>query len=508
MKYQKMCRMSCLFTLLTLLICLLSMSAFAGSNAEWGYQQLDENQKGAYREIEAVIAARGSEVDIYKYSFDVADRDELTKVIQFLVADHPEYYWFLGDYGGTAMGGKFKTFQPIYDTTYKVLCGPSCQIYDGAKTCSLPGCLYGKENPDKTDLAQTAFTNAVNDILAGCPKSGSDYKKAQYLHDELVNRITYSYDYQLEQSAYSALVNGKAVCAGYARAYQYLLNQVGIDAWTVKGFGWNSQKGSLEKHAWNLVWIDGKCVYTDVTWDDQGDPIYAYFNRSFDVISRDHMTDSDTDPLWVDYFGDDLPKSCDHDDETYFVMNGINKIPEVSIETLATNVKGEDGTYVIHVLLNESFDFDEFSAWFDNDRRNNLIDAIGVYRYGSFSIGYSYMGDELRIVIEPSTYSTPSPDLIGYICEITAKGKLTAYTNYAGTDLTANKTYDAVMVAYYSDEGELQEVSFTEMRLDKHGRGKIEADCPDDFDYCRIFVVDSDANPAPLCDFLELEWAN
>jgi len=51
-------------------------------------------------------------------------------------------------------------------------------------------------------------------------------------------------------------------------------------------------------------------------------------------------------------------------------------------------------------------------------------------------------------------------------------------------------------------------VSFTEMRLDKHGRGKIEADCPDDFDYCRIFVVDSDANPAPLCDFLELEWAN
>lgn len=479
MKNHKLHRFGTVLVLTGLLICLLSISAFAGSKAEWGYQNLDTNQRKVYDALEAVVVADGNRVELdSSWGYVIDNTAPLNEVVRMFVADHPEYYWFTGS------------------ISYSYYKAPGSAL-DRVVAAIVPTYTHN------TDQERALFEEEVTKLLAKIPAGANDYEKALYIHDVLVDHIVYDIDWQHEQSAYSAIVNGRAVCAGYARAYQYLLNRVGIDAWTVEGFGWNSQKGSLEAHAWNLVWIDGKCVYTDVTWDDQGDPIYAYFNRSLEVISRDHMTDSDTDPLWVDYFGDDLPKSCDHDDETYFVMNGINKIPEVSIETLATNVKGEDGKYVIHVLLNESFDFDEFSAWFDNDRRNNLIDAIGVYRYGSFSIGYSYMGDELRIVIEPSNYSTPSPDLIGYIGS-TSNGKLTAYTNYAGTTLVKDRTYETVMVGYYSDEGELQKVAFAEMYLDEHGRGTIKADCPNAFDYCRIFVVGSEANPAPLCELLQL----
>ena len=154
--------------------------------------------------------------------------------------------------------------------------------------------------------------------------------------------------------------------------------------------------------------------------------------------------------------------------------------------------------------FDDDFDYDEFDAWFNNDRRKALIAEIGVNPYGSFSIGCSYMGDELRLTITPSNYTTPQPDLVGYISEITPKGKLVAYANYAGTLVDISKPYDTVMVAYYSDDDKLEDVSLIEMDLDEHGRAELTADCPDEFAYCRIFVVGSDENPEPLCDLLEL----
>ena len=42
------------------------------------------------------------------------------------------------------------------------------------------------------------------------------------IHDALLSQISYDTAAEFNQSAYSALVNGVTVCAGYARAYQYL----------------------------------------------------------------------------------------------------------------------------------------------------------------------------------------------------------------------------------------------------------------------------------------------
>jgi len=514
MKYQKLCRLSCLFTLLTLLTCLLTVSAFAGNNEYWGYQQLKGNQKDAYERIEAVVAVRGEKVDLTGCQLSVSDRTQLNEVLHYLIADHPEYYWFLGDYGGTQSGGMFRTLTPVYDTVYNVLCCETCAFYEkGATECSHPHCLYGTENPGKTDPDQEAFKKAVEGILDGYPEEGSDYEKAIFIHDALANHIEYDYNYQLEQSAYSAIVDGHAVCAGYARAYQYLLNQVGIDAWTVEGYGWNPQDGSLEAHAWNLVWIDGNCVYTDVTWDDQTDSnvkqvMYAYFNRSLEEISEDHMTDLKEGGDWVDYFGDKLPKSCNHDEESYFAVNGINEISDISIETLATNVKGTGEAYLIHVLYDD-FDDYVFYKWLtDNGNANMyaLVDAVGANPYAVTGIRFTCMDSELRITIDMDSYEEPQPALVGYINDVTAKGKMTAYVNYKSSGLDLETEYETVMVAFYDEEDALVSVDFTTLELNEHGHGKLEASSVDSFSYCRIFVVDSDDNPAPQCDFLELLW--
>ena len=522
MKNHKLYRFGTVLVLFALLTCLLTVSAFAGENAEWGYQQLDANQQAAYRAIEAAVKDRADTVNLSGVcEITKDDLEPLYEVLRMIVADHPEYYWFLGNIGSqiTVIGGHLGTLHLEYDTVYNVFCCEDCSFWNdpNAEACACPDCQYGQENPGKTDPEEVVFQNAVKDIMPDFSAAASDYEKALLIHDALADHIVYDYAYQFEQSAYSAIVNGRAVCAGFARAYQYLLNQVGIDAWTVEGFGVNPQTGGLEAHAWTLLWIDGHCVYTDVTWDNQdalGQTFYAYFNRSYEEISKDHVTDladfeGYEDMEWIDYFGDKLPARCGHDEDSYFAMNNINKIPYVSVETLATNVSGTGTGYLFHVLF-DNFDEDAFKSWLEVDYNANLfalIDALGVDNYAHVSIEHTYLGEELRITVTTDAYQAPMPEMMGYIYEVAAKGELTAYVNYTTSGLDLNEEYENVMVACYGEEDELLSVDIITLELNQDGHGTVTADCPDDFSYCRIFVVDSDENPAPLCDLLQLNLA-
>ena len=82
------------------------------------------------------------------------------------------------------------------------------------------------------------------------------------MHDYLTNTIQYVSGSLYNQSAYSAIVNGKTVCAGYAHAFQYCMQKLGIPAAYIVGYA----KG--EAHAWNILCLDGEYYGMDVTWDD------------------------------------------------------------------------------------------------------------------------------------------------------------------------------------------------------------------------------------------------
>ena len=53
-----------------------------------------------------------------------------------------------------------------------------------------------------------------------------------------------------------------SLCDGYSKAYQYLLNKVGL----IRILQPVRETGG--SHAWNLK-LGDKWYYTDVTWDDQ-----------------------------------------------------------------------------------------------------------------------------------------------------------------------------------------------------------------------------------------------
>ena len=127
----------------------------------------------------------------------------------------------------------------------------------------------------------------------------SDFDKCRILYERLIEENYYDFG-EYHQTAYGALIEDKSVCAGYARAYQLLLQAVGIPCLYLTGTADNGYE--IGGHAWNLVKLDGHWYYSDPTWDDH-DSIYfgvdySFFNISYNAISTNHFLD-DAYELWV-----------------------------------------------------------------------------------------------------------------------------------------------------------------------------------------------------------------
>lgn len=128
-------------------------------------------------------------------------------------------------------------------------------------------------------------------------RSGNAYDDIKMVHDYLVENI--EYDTSLSQSniynVYGALVNGRAVCEGYARSFKYLMDELGIPCTLVIGTGTNSQ-GQTENHAWNYVQLNGTWYAIDCTWDDPVSSTgyvsqssrYRYFLKGSNEFLQDH----------------------------------------------------------------------------------------------------------------------------------------------------------------------------------------------------------------------------
>ena len=150
----------------------------------------------------------------------------------------------------------------------------------------------------------TAFHDRVEEILSETTAPGmSQVEMALSLHDYLVLHCAYDWNVANGKgassynvyTAYGALVEGNAVCQGYAMAYNLLLNKVGIETDYVTSV--IPERGS---HGWSLVEIGEKWYHVDVTWDDPtwnfsgskhdlpGCCRHDYFLVSTETMEKDH----------------------------------------------------------------------------------------------------------------------------------------------------------------------------------------------------------------------------
>lgn len=149
---------------------------------------------------------------------------------------------------------------------------------------------------EKVEQAIAQIEQVKNQILQN--KTGNAYEDIKMVHDYLIDTISYdsSLSKQNIYNVYGALVNRECVCEGYARAFKYVLNELGIPCVLVIGTGTNLQ-GETENHAWNYVQLQGNWYAVDTTWDDpviigggtaSEESKYKYFLVGSEVINQDH----------------------------------------------------------------------------------------------------------------------------------------------------------------------------------------------------------------------------
>lgn len=333
----------------------------------------------AYRILEEGIAGMApvitlpEELGIYYY--------DLLDITRAVCLDHPEYFWFL------------ESWFYEYDTEQgrKLITSVTPTYYlDGLRVSA-----GSKELAD----AMIAFQAKVEEIVRGIPVNyTSDFEIALYLHDYLAQHVTYTLEGD-HDSAYAALIHGEAACYGYSKAYQCLMNAAGVQSQIIVGDSVDLD-GTTVGHAWNQVWIDGECYYTDVTWDDldDGDLVsHAYFLVSLDAISKDHAADD----------LHQLPE-CDHFLD-YYELNGSKGTYSMNSRTTAAaaakrfrvdQYTGGTITYVCEIR----FDGDMI-VWLDS---NGYALAKELQLSNSTTIGYYYNEDIFYIILEDPKYS---PDL-------------------------------------------------------------------------------------------------
>lgn len=111
------------------------------------------------------------------------------------------------------------------------------------------------------DAAYPSVSSRVNTIATACKNAlgvdASDYEKALWLHDYLIDNATYDLRYV---KAEGVLARGRGNCESYHAAYVRLLNAVGIKTGRIDS--------ASDNHVWTAANLDGEWCQIDVTGDD------------------------------------------------------------------------------------------------------------------------------------------------------------------------------------------------------------------------------------------------
>ena len=164
-------------------------------------------------------------------------------------------------------------------------------------------CVLDPEDPEQAEVGR--LLDEARDTLKG----ETDRETAKKIQDWIALKLKYDYnafrlikkmwydesdngfDWTEEaddtadasQDPFGALATGLSVCGGYANLYTLLLRNVGIPAFQIIG------KPRKICHAWNLIRMDGKWLYADPTWDDNGKTSGTkYFCGTYEQYTKHH----------------------------------------------------------------------------------------------------------------------------------------------------------------------------------------------------------------------------
>ena len=225
--------------------------------------------------------------------------------------------------------------------------------------------------PSVNSIVQNAVTRCNSET------NGSDYSKALWLHDWLLEQL--DYDNSLKwSSAESALTRSSGTCQAYERAYAKLLSAAGIE---------NAEtRDTYDGHTWNAMKLDGKWYQVDCTWDDSSENYYnfnrthLYFALSDELMAIAHQGHNKI------YTVEGYATPSNSLEHNYFVQNGDaqqwvesyrNRIQEnLNNKNTEFSIQADNSTYppsiygiqngIIAYVMNQN-------EWFANGKKVELV---------------------------------------------------------------------------------------------------------------------------------------
>ncbi len=209
---------------------------------KYAYECLEESEKLVYDDL--LNAINDHKTELSSFSSSVTD-DQIKRIIDYVQVDHPEIFWF--QHGATF----------FFDSNTHIV-----------NKIDFKYCM-SKEEASKR---KTAVDDALISFMDSINPQMSDFDVALKVYENIIDLVDYDAVGLARQkkaetaadvpddlrSIYGVFVNKKAVCAGYAKATQYLMNLMGIECTYV----------TSDTHAWNLIKLEGDYYHLDTTWGD------------------------------------------------------------------------------------------------------------------------------------------------------------------------------------------------------------------------------------------------
>ncbi len=206
--------------------------------SQFTYNRLSEKEQIWYKDMERIIGGMGESGRLSDSCLEAGlSEAHIDRIFQCLLNDHPEFFYVDG-YTYTKYTIDEEILYIDFSANYNM-------------------------DMEQAKERKLEIEEAVQPLLDKISANATDYDKVKYVYETIITGTEYDLHAPDNQNIYSVFVNHRSVCQGYAKAMQYLLNQLGVECTMVQGF-----VDTGEDHAWNMVMIDGKLYYVDATWGD------------------------------------------------------------------------------------------------------------------------------------------------------------------------------------------------------------------------------------------------
>lgn len=198
----------------------------------------------------------------YKYSTEpfstcgINDWSEIWRIFEYVIYDYPEMFWVQGlSLMGDRLLIRYRCITQDGQIDVKDIERKKAELHKNAK--------YFTRGITRKTKPYDALITIYRRLILELDYDGVGLKTEESCGGE----GDMSVDDNL-RSLYSALVNRKVVCAGYAVALQYLLQSVGISCGLVA-----SEIHNNSGHAFNAIKIGKYVYYVDPTWGDRSNTL-------------------------------------------------------------------------------------------------------------------------------------------------------------------------------------------------------------------------------------------